>query len=787
MGLGKRLIQTGSAACLTETTDIFGDSSGKALYSMDYDASDTSGAYSGTPTDVDFGVSGKTVNGARFNGSSSVIALPSSAPFGDDDTIKSISAWVKLTTTSSIGVVYTVSSSTNASDYFTMQVRGDLNTVFITSRNGSTSNSFNDQIAITPDTNWHHYVFQLGSTEREIYIDGVKKTLTKSNAGTATDTSWISYPVYDNTIHSDIGLGRRSSAYYSAMTLDQVRMFSRVLTGTEISTLYNSGNGETACVHTSTTDNNDFPVTNTAYYKLDNSAEDSHSGTYDGTQVGDFEYRFGKYGQAAVFNGSNSYITVPALSGFTNYNFTMSFWFNSTSTAAQYFIDFRNPIYMEFGYDIGSGAYNNTYSFVIYTGTQYAIHSSADLRDGNWHHIAVTYDGATLKMYIDNDTPITSTINDNTQYAGTGNVIGGAVGGSAIMDGKIDQLRIFSSELSSSQITQLYNEKPETDTSNFKAVLYEGTGAGNHYVSNVGFQPDLVWLKNRDASANHKLYDSVRNEVLESNTTAASGSTTQITSLDANGFTLGGSASVYNGSNTDYVAWVFKGGGDAVTDNSGDVSAEISANTDLGFSIVKYNDSGTSGQTVAHGLDSAPTVMITKTTDTATDWVVYTTLIDGGMDYLKLNDNVAAAASSLTVPTSSFIYSRGQSSTSIINYLFHSVNGISKMGTYEGNGTTDNKIYTTNDGTSTGSNGFKPSFVMLKNLDTSNTRWIIMDTARDPVNTAYRVLSANLSNAESDSTAYWLMDFESDGFRLKYGADNEFNKSGDTFIYMAFK
>lgn len=67
MALGKRLIQTGgAAACLTETTDIFGDSSGKLLYSFDTDASDASGVYNGTSTDVDFGVSGKINTGVRF-------------------------------------------------------------------------------------------------------------------------------------------------------------------------------------------------------------------------------------------------------------------------------------------------------------------------------------------------------------------------------------------------------------------------------------------------------------------------------------------------------------------------------------------------------------------------------------------------------------------------------------------------------------------------------------------------------------------------------------------------
>ena len=85
-----------------------------------------------------------------------------------------------------------------------------------------------------------------------------------------------------------------------------MRVFTSALTPTQISTLY----AEQACVHTATTTDNYFPLADgssdaVAYYKLDNSAEDSGS-TNDGTESGDVEYRFGKYGQAAVFNGSSS-------------------------------------------------------------------------------------------------------------------------------------------------------------------------------------------------------------------------------------------------------------------------------------------------------------------------------------------------------------------------------------------------------------------------------------------------------------------------------------------------
>ncbi len=106
MALGKRLINTGdaAAACTTDSTDPFGDSSGVALYNLDYDASDAGGLYDGTPTNVDFGVDGQINCGARFNGSSSIIKDVLSGFTFDNKNI-TFSAWIKSSETTSGGNV----------------------------------------------------------------------------------------------------------------------------------------------------------------------------------------------------------------------------------------------------------------------------------------------------------------------------------------------------------------------------------------------------------------------------------------------------------------------------------------------------------------------------------------------------------------------------------------------------------------------------------------------------------------------------------------------------------
>jgi len=81
--LGKRIINTAVAgvtpsACTTDTVQILGDTSLVAYYKMS-DATDETGSYDGTPTNVNFNVAGKFGNAGEFNGSSSYISA--SNPF----------------------------------------------------------------------------------------------------------------------------------------------------------------------------------------------------------------------------------------------------------------------------------------------------------------------------------------------------------------------------------------------------------------------------------------------------------------------------------------------------------------------------------------------------------------------------------------------------------------------------------------------------------------------------------------------------------------------------------
>ena len=784
---GGIVASSGAAVCTTDSTDPFGDSSGVALYNLDYDASTAPDGtdYSGTPSNVTFGVGGQINYGARFNGSSSYIdtnlQMPSTTTF-------TFSAWVNTAGSVNQHIVGDFTTSATGAT-FRVQIALD-NNISVGVGNGTNINYNSFGIISGLANTWKHIAVTVDGTSVKAYVDGSQhgSTWTSSYSLAAGSNDFV------------IGAYALGSGYQNFDgDIDQVRIFNTALTDNQISTL----NAETACVYTATTDRNDYPVANTMYHKFDNSAEDE-VGTATSTEQ-EMQYRFGRYGQAGLFNGLNNGSEIN-----TNYTtadtaLTHSIWINQSGLGHDGFNvvlgrywDGNTPMHL--GYYIWTNASTINW-WVFYGGTtsntSSRIETSGTISQNQWHHIVATWtDGTGAKLYIDGDlaqsTSSTQTRNKNGITLDLGS-FGGSRTNQANFKGLLDTHRYFNSELSYDQVTELYNEKPETDTSNFKTVLYEGTGA-NQFISNVGMDLEtnggLVWIKNRSSSSNyfHALIDLVRGtgQVLSSNasTLDTTNYTDQLTSFEANGFFVGNNSSggnYMNLSGDDYVGWVFKGGGEAVniavnsiTGSTPSIASDVSANPAAGFSIVKYTPpSGGSvyTNTVGHGLSSAPEIIIQKATGITAAWYVHTSLIDGSNDYLVLNSTAAKVDNIHNFAVTSTTFTDwGWNGNEIINYCFHSVSGYSKIGTYTGNGTTSKTV---------SDPSFEPSFVMIKRTDdTSN--WRIYDNRRGTNVELY----ANSSSQDVSATGY--INFNSNGFEITT-TGGWLNQLNGTYLYMAFK
>ena len=346
---------------------------------------------------------------------------------------------------------------------------------------------------------------------------------------------------------------------------------------------------------------------------------------------------------------------------------------------------------------------------------------------------------------------------------------------------------------------------------------YVGVTTGNFDQQKThvtGFQPDLIWHKARTAGS-HFLTDSVRgvNSYLVSNSTNAAGTFPVggqygITSFNSNGWTQ---ASYGPMSESSMVAWTWKAGGNKNTLNVDDVGyasaaaagltggditpTGASVGTKQGFSIIKYDGSGTAGDDFPHGLSQAPEFVIVKDTEDSDNWQIYHEGAQtSGALLLKFTTDEATSNTgpwNNTAPTSTLITLGGggtnDSGNSHICYAWHSVPGLQKFGSYIGNSTTDGPFIEL---------GFRPALVMLKAYvapSTSVTGWVIQDSERGSFNVINsKQLYANENFAEgkrgdggSTNPQRLDIDFLSNGFKLR-DIGNESNATSYSYIYAAW-
>ena len=319
----------------------------------------------------------------------------------------------------------------------------------------------------------------------------------------------------------------------------------------------------------------------------------------------------------------------------------------------------------------------------------------------------------------------------------------------------------------------------------FKAVLY--TGSGNvKSINKVGFKPDLVWLKCRTDGKWHALVDSVRGntKTLFANDNAVESPETHVVSFDDNGFTVDDiDSGTANESAFDYVAWCWKAGGPAVTNNDGSITSQVSVNQDAGFSIVTYTGNGSSSATVGHGLNKTPAFSIVKsrTGGAVQDWWTYIGSDDFARVRLNLTNpaTVGDNANALKHAPDTSVFTLTNFLDNNIKYVVYSwaeVENYSKVGTYIGNGLDDGPMIVC---------GFKPAWVMVKRLDSgANEGWPIYDNVRGSVNPNPKGLYANDPLLENDASGRYK-DFLSNGFKIK-GTSGEQNTDGITYLYVAF-
>jgi len=330
----------------------------------------------------------------------------------------------------------------------------------------------------------------------------------------------------------------------------------------------------------------------------------------------------------------------------------------------------------------------------------------------------------------------------------------------------------------------------------FRAITYTGNGAASSNTTQnitTTFYPDMAWVKGRSEGFYHRLTSTglTQPNYLAPNATDAEGSVNdQISALASTYFQVKASGSGgTNQSGATYVGWTWNANnGTTVSNTAGTITSTVSANTTSGFSIVTYTGTGTSGQTVGHGLGVKPAFIIVKKRSSTGGWVCWQQYLTGGNEqdrYIYLDLTSASGTttnywgtSGITSTTFGVWASGGDNNSSgatFVAYCFAAVAGYSAFGSYTGNGSADGPFTYT---------GFRPAFVMIK--CTSGTGdWCMYDTTRNPSNVVDLQLFANTSQSESSIGSSTFLDILSNGFKNRNTASDK-NANGGTYIYMAF-
>ena len=303
----------------------------------------------------------------------------------------------------------------------------------------------------------------------------------------------------------------------------------------------------------------------------------------------------------------------------------------------------------------------------------------------------------------------------------------------------------------------------------FSTYLYTGTGEAQTFTNGIDLagQGGLVWLKGRSASGNNSFFDTERGagyRILADSTAAQNFSLNYLYSFNVNGFSIGAPSSSTNSPGANFASWTFR-------------------KAPLFFDAVTYTGTG-SARTVDHSLGTTVGFIMIKRTNGVSNWAVYHrgNTAAPETDFLSLNltnataddatywNDTAPTDSAFTVGTNAVVNASGGT---YVAYLFAILAGVSNVGSYTGNGTSQ----TINCGFTTGAR-----FILIKRTDSTGD-WYVWDTARGIVtgNDPHVSLNTTAAQVTTDDS----VDPASSGFIVNQVAATNINVSAASYIFYA--
>lgn len=431
-----------------QSSDVNLDSGLAGWWKLDGNANDSSGngnngtVHGATPAADRFGNANSSYS---FNGTSDYIEVPDSPTLRVGDPSFTYVAWVNPSSLSSCGSVgAAVCEIINKENSIELAVTSGGNVEYAVNMSYPISWSWINTGIVVPAGSWSQVVLSYDGSHITAYFNG-SQVYSGAMSGNINNTNY----------QSVVRIGDRlSAAGFWPGDIDDVRMYNRAINSDEVGALYamlgSSINLQKGLV---------------GYWNFNGNAKDQTPYRNDGTVTGATltTDRKGKANSAMNFNGSSNYISVPNSSSLdTAPDVTVSMWFKVTSatTAYQKLIGKGPDGTEEYGLYVtpNSGLLHVEYD----SGTAHPrLDSSASVTDNQWHLATTTYDGTTLRLFLDG-VQIGSTTVAGAFAANTENVSIGAEKSSStsryFLNGSLDDARVYNRALSTTEVSALYNQ-----------------------------------------------------------------------------------------------------------------------------------------------------------------------------------------------------------------------------------------------------------------------------------------------------------------------------------------
>ncbi len=410
-------------------------------------ASDSENTYDGTVSGASW-TTGNINNALSFDGVDDYVELPTTTQMSSST--GSVSMWINSSQDyTNSGMIFYGAGDVNGNGFGSgdelhvhfnsdetlgLFIQGDTQSVNIVS---------DDTYA---DGQWHHVAATWDiNGEAILYIDGAEVASANHDANVFNFSASMRLgTTYQTGIRSYEGL------------LDQVKVYEGVLSTTDVGELINEGPGLT-------------PVEPDGHWNLNETsgttANDASSNNYDGAVSG-ATWATGYMNNGLSFDGVNDYVQLPTTTNMSSSEGSVSLWINSSHNYTDHGMMFYGALdTIGNGYGSHKELHLNflsdeTIGFFIEGGSQDVnITTSGTYADGQWHHVAATWNiNGDATLYIDG-TEVASATHDAIAFDFSGVMrLGQTANNTRYYSGLMDQVKIYETELSAAQIQLLADE-----------------------------------------------------------------------------------------------------------------------------------------------------------------------------------------------------------------------------------------------------------------------------------------------------------------------------------------